>query len=76
MKKSFRKLQLSRETIGSLDRLDLRVINGGTGPTTGLQTSMACDLATQCECQSEVGCGGNTWEHTCTILCCSTMAHC
>lgn len=76
MKKSFRKLQLSRETLGPLDNHGLRSVHGGDLRTTGLNTSEGCDFPTACACDTVQNCGGNTWEHTCTILCCSTMAHC
>lgn len=69
MKRSFRRLQLSRETLGRLESGDLRKVLGGSGPT-----SSEC-IIPSCICDTD-GCIQPTWEHTCTILCCSSMAHC
>jgi len=68
MKKSFKKLQLSRETLGSMDSVELRMVNGGS------DTSQAC-LQASCGCETG-GCVADSWQHTCTGLCCSSMAHC
>ena len=77
MKKKAKKLELHRETIATLDGEIRHARGGGLSPATGLTTSNYCDFPTACDCASEAGCGGgNTWEHTCTILCCSSMAHC
>jgi hypothetical protein len=73
LKKSFKRLQLSRETLGALDRNELRWAAGASG---GLTTSQNCEQAS-CDGGCEpTDTWGNTWEHTCTVLCCSSMAHC
>lgn len=71
MKKTFKRLQLSRETLGSLDREELRAAFGATG---GATTSQLCDEASCVGCETTWS--GDTWDHTCTVLCCSSMAHC
>lgn len=68
MKKSFKRLQLSRETLGSLDSVELRMVNGRS------DTSQAC-LQASCVCETD-GCVVDSWQHTCSGLCCSSMAHC
>ena len=63
MKKGLKKLRLSRETLGLLERNELNPIQGGTDNTT----SYAC-VAPSCEnCDpTNAGCYDNSWQHTCT----------
>lgn len=63
MRKRLKKLQLSRETLGSLERNQLGPIKGGTDATT----SYAC-IALSCEtCETQCqGCYVDSWQRTCT----------
>jgi hypothetical protein len=52
MKKSLRRLRLSRETLRNLQGGDLSRIVGGTD---SFDTSCACRMATGCECATQGG---------------------
>ena len=54
MKKAFRKLRLSRETLLHLEKQGLSYVNGGS------LTSDACFFATHCDCATGQDCP-NTW---------------
>lgn len=63
MKKSLKKLSLSRETLRNLEASGLRRAAGGSDHCT----SSVCIAPTQCECETQ-GCVSQ-WGQTCGTVC-------